>query len=271
MTTGALSPATNPVGSSSTASRVARSSSVSTVAGQSVVAICCTRVLLPTCRAPKTTTTRVSPSASITSGRKWRSIIAWQETFVGRSAISASADLQNTPRLISKVRIAACSACLAPGTSASIAAACARVGPYTTCADATNRPAGRRSPARSGRRSPGRGFWGKILVEKDFIYFPREGQFGLKLTYAPLGGSELHLSLGVEPRRLAAVDALLLAPVVDGGLPHAECIGQLRDRGARSGQVDDLPADLGGIAVWHRIPPCRLPEDSRKASPLFPG
>src|SRR5680860_255065 len=90
----------------------------------------------------------------------------------------------------------------------------------------TRRPRGcgrraeRRCPARSEPRSPGRGFWGQILIEEDLIDLPRDGQLGLELTDPALGRGKLHRLIGAQAIDLAAIDLLLLTPVVDRRLAH---------------------------------------------------
>src|SRR2546430_4100008 len=100
-------------------------------------------------------------------------------------------------------------------------------------------------------RSPGRGFWGQVLLEEDLVDLARDGQFGLELADTSLRGRELHLPLGAEPRLLAAVDPLLPQPVVDRRLAHAERLGELRDPRAGARQVDHLLAHLCWIPAGH--------------------
>jgi hypothetical protein len=60
-------------------------------------------------------------------------------------------------------------------------------------AEHQTKPSAHQTPAWSGRRSQGRGFWGRILLKEHLIDLPGDRQFSLQLANPALRGSELHL------------------------------------------------------------------------------
>lgn len=92
---------------------------------------------------------------------------------------------------------------------------------------------------------------GQVLLEEHLVDLPGDREFGLELADPPLRGCELHLPLSAQPRRLTAVDALLLQPAIDHGLAHPERLGQLRDPRAHSRELHDLLTHLDSIPTGH--------------------
>jgi len=92
---------------------------------------------------------------------------------------------------------------------------------------------------------------GQVLLEKDLVDLPGDSQFALKLADPSLCCRELHLPLGAQARLLPAVDPILLEPVIDRRLTHAEGFGKLRDPCAGARQLDELLARLDRIPAWH--------------------
>jgi hypothetical protein len=80
----------------------------------------------------------------------------------------------------------------------------------------------------------GKSLWGEVSLEEDLVDLARDCQLGFQLLDPALSGGEIEGFVGTQPGDLTAVDLVLLEPVVDGGIAHAEGGGELGDFGARS-------------------------------------
>ena len=67
----------------------------------------------------------------------------------------------------------------------------------------------------------------EVSFEEDLVDLARDSQLGLQLLDPTLGGGQLERLVGAQPLNLTAVDLLLLEPGVDGGVAHAEGLGEL--------------------------------------------
>src|SRR5207248_1352480 len=82
-----------------------------------------------------------------------------------------------------------------------------------------------------------------------------DGGGKLEASLPSFAVQELHLPPGAHARLLTAVNPILLQPVVDRRLAHAERLGDLRDPRAGARQVDDLLARLDPDTCWALTPP----------------
>ncbi len=88
-------------------------------------------------------------------------------------------------------------------------------------------PDARPVPARSEPQSPGRAFWTDACAKEDFVYLPCDGELGLELMDALLGGREFDLLVGVKAVDLSVINLVLPDPVVDRRLAHAKSLLEL--------------------------------------------